>query len=576
MKQLKVLFVLTLLLFSLLTVVAVPVEGEGKVSIIIGFNKEIDRNLVKSNGGEVSATFSFINAVAANVPSKAVDSLKRNPKVSYVEREGTVTELAQSLPWGVDRIDADVVQSSYTGVGIKVGVIDSGIDHDHPDLDANYKGGYDFVNDDTNPMDDRGHGTHVSGTIAAEDNDIGVVGVAPEASLYGIKVLDSSGSGTVGWVAAGIQWAITNEMDIITMSLGSDSDSTTMRNAVDAAYDAGILVVAAAGNDGNRPGKGDNVDYPGRYDSAIAVAASDSNDKRAPWSSTGPAVELTGPGVSIYSTDWNNDYSTKSGTSMATPHVTGVAALVMEANPTFTNVQVRQRLQSTAEDLGKSGRDALYGFGLVDAEAAVSSGGSTPLSVTITNPSDGVTVSGSVSITATTAGENPISSVTFSIDGTDVFTDTVAPYQYEWDTTEETDGSHSIKAVVTDSTGGTADDTTTVTVSNTQTGASMHVSAIDMWYTKTGRNYKIYTRVTIVDQLGSSVEGATVSLRMDLPSGGTASGSGLTEIDGTVTFLYGATKVTGIYKSTVTDIVKSGWTYDQSANVETSESLSVP
>lgn len=575
MKRFAVLFTLALILLSLITVVPAPVEGEGTVSVLIGFNGKVDQKLIERNGGEVLTDFSFIQVASAKVPAKAIKGLKNNPKVEYVEIDDVVTESVQTTPWGIERIGADVVQSSYTGNGIKIGVIDSGIDHNHPDLKDNYMGGYDFVNGDSDPMDDRGHGTHVAGTIGAKENDFGVVGVAPDASLYGIKVLDSSGSGSFSWVAAGIQWAITNDMDIITMSLGSDSDSATMRNAVDQAYSNGVLVVAAAGNDGNKKGKGDNVDYPARYDSAIAVAASDSNDKRASWSSTGPAVELTGPGVSIYSTVWDDTYSYKSGTSMATPHVTGVAALLMEAEPSLTAAQVRSRLQTTAEDLGKGGRDKLYGFGLVDAEAAVGTGSGTPLSVSINSPSNGATVSDSVTITATTAGDNPITSVTFSIDGTDKSTVTTSPYQYVWNTIPESDGIHTIMAEVMDSAGGTADDSISVTVSNSQTGSSMHVSAIDMWYTKAKKDYKVYTRVTVVDESGGTVGSATVDLELELPNGNIATGSAATDGDGTVTFLYSGMKMRGTHTSTVTGIVKTGWTYDQSANVETSESLKV-
>jgi subtilisin/minor extracellular protease Epr len=156
------------------------------------------------------------------------------------------------------------------------------------------------------------------------------------------------------------------------MSLGSNSGVPALEIACSQAYDSGILLVAAAGNDGNGGGTGDSVDYPGAYSSVIAVAATDSNNNRASSSSTGPAVELAAPGVDIYSTFLGNGYNTMSGTSMACPHVAGAAALVKYSHPSFTNIDIRNRLDKTAKDLGSKGRDNLYGFGLVSASAAAS------------------------------------------------------------------------------------------------------------------------------------------------------------------------------------------------------------
>ncbi|MDW5552253.1 S8 family serine peptidase [Methanosarcina sp.] len=153
------------------------------------------------------------------------------------------------------------------------------------------------------------------------------------------------------------------------MSLGSNDGTTALEAACSQAYDSGILLVAAAGNDGNERGTGDSVDYPGAYGSVIAVAAIDSMNKRASFSSTGTAVELAAPGVNILST-YQDGWASLSGTSMACPHVAGTAALVLAANPSFTNDNIRSRLAQTATDFGTPGRDNLYGYGLVNAEAA--------------------------------------------------------------------------------------------------------------------------------------------------------------------------------------------------------------
>jgi len=227
--------------------------------------------------------------------------------------------------------------------------------------------------------DDSGHGTRCAGIVAAVDNDIGVIGVAPQAWLYGVKVLDRRGSGYVSDVILGIEWSIENEMQVISMSLGTSSDVQSFHDACDAAYTAGIVLVAAAGNSGDTDPDSDVI-YPAKYASVIAVAATDDTDTRASWSSDGPEVELAAPGVDIFSTWKGGEYETKSGTSMACPHVARTAALVLAApedtardsiangDGTWTNEEVRAVLQATADDLGAEGFDNYYGHGLVDAE----------------------------------------------------------------------------------------------------------------------------------------------------------------------------------------------------------------
>lgn len=220
------------------------------------------------------------------------------------------------------------------------------------------------------------HNTHVSGIVAAEDNDIGVVGVAPQAYLYSVKVLDFDSTGYMSDIVSGLEWSVDNNMQIINMSLGSDDDSLSVSRAINNTYNAGILIVAAAGNAGNAAGSGNTMDYPASYNSVISVGATDINDNRARFSSTGPKLELSAPGVNILSTLNGNKYGTLSGTSMSSPHVTGVAALIMSTETGITNSRVRIRLQMTAQNMshvtgGFSTKD-WYGYGMVDAVKAVS------------------------------------------------------------------------------------------------------------------------------------------------------------------------------------------------------------
>ncbi len=345
------------------------ISTSGAVPVIVGFKDKADLGLVQEHG-IIKYNYKHIPAIAADIPEVAIEKMSKNSKIAYIEPDCEIKVLDDEICWGVDRIDAERVHSNNKGTGVKVAVIDSGIDYTHSELNDYYRGGYDFVNGDNNPMDDYWHGTHCAGIIAAEDNGIGILGVAPEVDLYALKVLNSEGSGSLSSLVAAIDWAIDNNIQIISMSLGTDYSSSSLEAACNQAYDSGILLVAAAGNDGNSDGTGDSVDYPANYDSVIAVTATSSLDSRPSYSSTGPAAELAAPGAIIKSTVPGEGYLLSSGTSMACPHVAGSAALVWAANPDWSNTQVRTRLQETAEDLGASGRDPWYGFGLVDAEAA--------------------------------------------------------------------------------------------------------------------------------------------------------------------------------------------------------------
>ncbi|MDA8217675.1 MAG: S8 family serine peptidase, partial [Dehalococcoidales bacterium] len=373
------LFFVVVLLASLAAVPALAAQPAGaneRVKVLIAYDKQPgpdEEALVQKAGGKVKYTYHLVPAIAAAVPAAALAGLAHNPHVERVEPDVAVQAADAELDaaWSVKRIGAGLVQASGNkGAGVKVAIVDSGIDYTHPDLDANYAGGYDFVNNDGDPMDDNGHGTHVAGTVAAADNDSGVVGVAPEASLYALKVLDSSGSGSYSNVVAALEWCVDHGIQVTSNSYGSAGDpGTTVKAAFDAAYAAGIVNVGAAGNAGKTRTNVDNMIYPAKYDSVIAVAATDSSDNRASFSSTGPAAELAAPGVGILSTVPGGGYEAWSGTSMATPHVTGTVALMIAAGIKGRDT-IRATLRQTADDLGSTGWDWLFGYGLVDADEA--------------------------------------------------------------------------------------------------------------------------------------------------------------------------------------------------------------
>lgn len=348
-------------------------------------NEAAQDRIIDHTGAVKIKNLPLINAAVVLAAPASERALQQRGEVRRVDDDAIVYTQAKPapppppaevLPWGVDRTGADNVwdadhdlilnAGANAGSGVKVAVLDTGIDLDHPDLQANIKGGVNTINPARSADDDNGHGTHVAGIIAGADNTIGILGVAPKAWLYAVKVLNKNGSGFTSDIIEGLQWSVGNGIQVVNMSLGTSSDIQSMHDAITAAYNAGIVLVASAGNSG----PGDNtVLYPANYAEVIAVSATDSADAIASWSSRGPDVELAAPGASIFSTYKGGGYRTLSGTSMAAPHVTGTAALVIASGITDSNL-VRAKLQSTAEDKGASGRDNLYGYGIIDAQAA--------------------------------------------------------------------------------------------------------------------------------------------------------------------------------------------------------------
>ena len=308
--------------------------------------------------------------------SAALRALRRSRAVRYAEPLRRLQALADVVPdpgraqqWGLDAIGADAAWAVTRGAGVVVAVVDTGV-APAPDLDGRLLPGWNVLARSEDAADDNGHGTHVAGTVAeVGGNGLAESGVAPEASILPVKVLDSTGAGSDAEVAAGIVWAADHDARIINLSLGGSQPSTVLADGVAYARTRGVLIVAAAGNDGGAVG------VPARLAGVVAVGAVDSTRVRAPFSAGGRALDLVAPGVDIVqqTLDGVGGYADRSwsGTSMASPQVAGVAALALAAGRAKTAAGLARLLTRTALDLGVPGRDPAYGAGLVRADAAL-------------------------------------------------------------------------------------------------------------------------------------------------------------------------------------------------------------
>ncbi|HUW68419.1 MAG TPA: S8 family serine peptidase [Candidatus Nanoarchaeia archaeon] len=422
---------------------------------------------------------------------KKIKEFKKRADVIYAEPNYYAYALMgpddtyYTLQWHLDSIQMEEAWDISTGTETVVAVVDTGIRKGTDLANTCFVSGYDFANNDADPIDDNGHGTHVAGTVAQSTNNaLGVAGVAFNSCLMPVKVLDSTGSGTYSGIASGIRYAVDEGADVISLSLGGISDGTIVKEAVQYAYENGVTVVAACGNENTA-----TCLYPAAYDDyVIAVGATQYDETKAPYSNYGPSLDIVAPGGNT-GVDQNGDgyvdgvlqqtftinrnritwaYYFFQGTSMAAPHVSGVAALVI-ANGVTGPDNVRAALETTAEDKGAYGWDETYGWGLVDAAAAltyVSGPIDNPPSVGITNPLDGDTVSGIIEITADATDYVGVVQVDFYNGSTLIGSDTESPYSFSWDSRTVNDGTYTLTATVTDNASQQTSDSISILVDN--------------------------------------------------------------------------------------------------------------
>ncbi|WDE08303.1 S8 family serine peptidase [Thalassomonas viridans] len=330
-------------------------------------------NLMQSYGAKTLRTLDIINGVAVEMNQSDIAKLLKSDQVEKIEVDQPRYLLAESTPYGITMVQANQVSDAAVG-NQKVCIVDTGYDLGHEDLISSGVTGddNDGNGNDTGDWhnDGHGHGTHVAGTISAiGNNNTGVVGVNPSGAigLHIVKVFNDSGNWAYGSdLIAAISQCQNAGASVISMSLGGGASMNSEANAFASALNNGVLSIAAAGNSGNS-----TMSYPASYDSVMSVAAVDSNENKASFSQYNSQVEIAAPGVSVNSTLPGNTYASWSGTSMATPHVSGVAALVWSNHPSCTAAQIRNALNMTAKDKGSAGRDTSYGYGIVQAKAAV-------------------------------------------------------------------------------------------------------------------------------------------------------------------------------------------------------------
>jgi subtilisin family serine protease len=367
---------LLVLLFALLA----PGLARAADTIVVGLRPgALAATALDAAGAVQVGALPRLRAVVAHVApahrSAALRALRHSRAVRYAEPLHRLQALdaapdpGRAQQWGLDAIGADAAWSVTRGAGVVVAVVDTGV-APAPDLAGRLLPGWNAIARSDDATDDNGHGTHVAGTVAeVGGNGLAESGVAPEASILPVKVLDSTGTGSDADVAAGIVWAADHGARIVNLSLGGSEPSTVLADGVAYARNKGVLIVAAAGNDGGPVG------VPARLAGVLAVGAVDANRVRAPFSAGGRALDLVAPGVGILqqTLDGVGGYADRSwsGTSMASPHVAGVAALALAAGRAKTAIGVSRLLTRTALDLGITGRDPAYGAGLVRADAAL-------------------------------------------------------------------------------------------------------------------------------------------------------------------------------------------------------------
>lgn len=388
----------------------------------------------------------------------AARELRKNRSFKYVELDmavaaaATVTDPAYGNSWALPKIQAPTAWDSSNGSGVTVAILDTGLDAVHPDLVANVVPGWNVYDNNSNTADVNGHGTWVAGVAAmAANNAKGSAGVAWGAKIMPIRIADANAYAYWSTVAQGIYWAADNGAKVVNISYNGVSGSSTVQSAAQYLRGKGGVVIVAAGNSGG-------LESIAANDSLLTVAATDQNDVRASFSSYGAYVDLSAPGVNLYTTTVGGGFANASGTSFSSPVVAATAALMLSANAKLAPADVDRILKATARDLGTAGYDQYYGTGRVNAASAVQSAKQTVAAdsqaptVSIASPTGGQ-VSGVVPVDVIASDNVGVTRADFYVNGQLVATDALAPFAFAWDTTTKADGSYTLSVQAYDAAG---------------------------------------------------------------------------------------------------------------------------
>jgi subtilisin family serine protease len=447
-----------------------------------GAPPEVLSTIFAEHGADILDFIPQVNTIVLRVPPDKIETvqnaLSRSPHFKSISKDylryqhsTTPNDYWYIGQWHLPKIQASEAWGITVGEeNVVIAVVDGGIAA-VPDLAQKLLQGINIIEGGTDTTGGSGHGTAVAGVSAAiTNNSIGVASIAWLNKILPVKVYSATGSTTCSAITKGIVWAADHGAKVINMSFGGPSPCNGDKSAVDYAWGKGAVLVASAGNDSST-----TPNYPAAYSNVMAVAATDPNDSLSSFSSYGSWLSVAAPGNYIVTTLSNGFYAGFSGTSAAAPVVSGIAGLVLSANPALSNSQVKSIIEKNADDLGAPGFDIYYGWGRVNAYKAVLAAigtappppDTTPPTASIASPANGATISGSITVSVSASDNAGVTQVELYIDGVLFATDTTVPYSFAWDTTKTSDGIHTLQAVAYDAAGNsTASYTVSVTVNN--------------------------------------------------------------------------------------------------------------